>query len=42
MVLADALKRVGKRAGDLAEVADQAITRGVTCEPAYDVLSSSH
>jgi len=35
MVLADVLKRVDQRAGDLAEVADQARARGVTCEQAY-------
>ncbi|MBM6442419.1 DUF2514 domain-containing protein [Pseudomonas sp. MIL9] len=38
-VLADVLKRADQRAGDLAEVADQARARGVTCEQAYDGLS---
>jgi len=35
-MLADVLKRADQRAGDLAEVADQARARGVTCEQAYD------
>lgn len=35
MVLADVLKRADKRAGDLAETADQARARGVTCEQIY-------
>ena len=39
MVLADVLKRADQRAGELAEVADQARARGVTCEQAYDGLS---
>ena len=39
MVLADVLKRVDQRAGELAEVADQAGARGLTCEQAYDGLS---
>ncbi|QAY85413.1 DUF2514 family protein [Pseudomonas arsenicoxydans] len=39
MVLADVLKRADQRAGDLAEVADQARARGVTCEQAYDGIS---
>jgi len=39
MVLADVLKRADERAGDLAEVADQARARGVTCEQAYDGIS---
>ncbi|MHC8366310.1 DUF2514 family protein [Pseudomonas sp. ZT5P21] len=39
VVLADVLKRADQRAGDLAEVADQARARGVTCEQAYDGLS---
>ena len=39
MVLADVLKRADQRAGDLAEAADQARARGVTCEQAYDGLS---
>jgi bifunctional ADP-heptose synthase (sugar kinase/adenylyltransferase) len=38
MVLADVLKRADQRAGDLAEVADQARARGVTCEQAYEGL----
>jgi len=40
MVLADVLKRADQRAGDLAEVADQARARGVTCERAYTALSA--
>ena len=39
MVLADVLKRADERAGDLAEIADQARARGVTCEQAYDEIS---
>lgn len=39
MVLADVLKRADQRAGDLAEVADQARARGVTCEQAYEALA---
>jgi pyridoxal/pyridoxine/pyridoxamine kinase len=39
MVLADVLKRVDQRAGDLAEYADQARARGMTCEQAYDGIS---
>jgi pyridoxal/pyridoxine/pyridoxamine kinase len=39
MVLAEVLKRADQRAGDLAEVADQARARGLTCEQAYDGLS---
>ncbi|POA73306.1 DUF2514 family protein [Pseudomonas sp. DP16D-R1] len=35
MVLADVLKRADQRAGELAEVADQARARGLTCEQAY-------
>lgn len=38
MVLADVFKRADQRAGDLAEVADQARARGMTCEQAYDGL----
>jgi len=38
MVLADVLKRADQRAGDLAEAADQARARGMTCEQAYDGL----
>jgi hypothetical protein len=37
-VLADVFKRADQRAGELAEVADQARARGVTCEMAYDGL----
>lgn len=40
MVLADVLKRADQRAGDLAAVADQARARGVTCEQAYDAIST--
>jgi bifunctional ADP-heptose synthase (sugar kinase/adenylyltransferase) len=39
LVLADVLKRADQRAGDLAEVADQARSRGLTCEQAFDSLS---
>lgn len=39
MVLADVLKRADQRAGDLAEYADQARARGMTCEQAFDGLS---
>ncbi|WP_248914078.1 DUF2514 family protein [Pseudomonas moorei] len=35
MVLADVLKCTDQRAGDLAEAADQARARGVTCEQSY-------
>lgn len=35
VVLADVLKRADQRAGELAEVADQARARGLTCEQAY-------
>jgi len=38
-VLADVLKRADQRAGDLAEVADQARARGVTCEAAYGAIA---
>ncbi|MGY2171876.1 DUF2514 family protein [Pseudomonas gingeri] len=38
-LLADVLKRVDQRAGDLAAIADQSRARGVTCEQAYDSLS---
>jgi hypothetical protein len=38
LLLADVLKRADQRAGDLAEAADQARARGVTCERAYDAL----
>jgi len=38
LLLADVLKRIDQRAGDLAEVADQARARGMTCEQAYDGL----
>jgi hypothetical protein len=40
-VLADVFKRADQRAGDLAAIADQARTRGVTCEQAYDGLIRS-
>jgi len=39
VVLADVLKRADQRAGDLAEVADQARARGVTCEAAYGAIA---
>ncbi|WP_223535547.1 DUF2514 family protein [Pseudomonas sp. GL-B-16] len=39
MVLADVFKRADQRAGDLAEIADQARVRGLTCERAYDGLA---
>ncbi|OOG11275.1 DUF2514 family protein [Pseudomonas sp. C9] len=38
-MLADVLKRVDQRAGDLAEVADQARARGLTCESAYGAMT---
>nr|WP_256669111.1 DUF2514 family protein [Pseudomonas sp. C2B4] len=41
MVLADVFKRAGRRAGDLAEVANQARARGVACEQAYGVVRSN-
>ena len=37
-VLADVFKRADERAGDLAAIADQARSRGMTCEQAYDGL----
>ena len=37
-MLSDVLKRADQRAGELAEVADQARARGMTCEKAYDGL----
>lgn len=40
-VFAYVIKRADQRAGDLAEAADQARTRGVTCEQVYDGLSHS-
>jgi hypothetical protein len=40
LVLADVFKRADQRAGDLAEVADQARARGMTCERAYTALST--
>lgn len=40
-VLADVFKRADQRAGDLAEVADQARARGLTCEQAYLPLESN-
>lgn len=39
MVLIDVLKRAEQRAGELAEAASQARSRGVTCETAYDGIS---
>jgi len=36
MVLADVFKRADQRAGELAEVADQARARGMTCQQAYE------
>jgi hypothetical protein len=38
LVLADVLKRVDERAGNLADYADQSHGRGVTCEQAFDGL----
>ena len=38
LVLADVLKRVDERAGNLAIYADQSHGRGVTCEQAFDGL----
>lgn len=38
MVLADVLKRIDERAGDLADYADQSHVRGMTCEQAFDGL----
>ena len=40
-VLADVFKRADQQAGDLAEIADQARARGMTCEQAYDGLIKS-
>jgi len=40
LLLADVLKRADQRAGDLAEVADQARARGLTCEQAFDAISA--
>ena len=40
-VLADVLKRADQRAGELAEVADQARARGMTCEQAYISLGEN-
>lgn len=42
MVLADVLKRVDERAGDLAIYADQSYGRGVTYEQAYISLERNH
>jgi len=39
VVLAHVLKRADQRAGDLAEVADQARARGMTCEAAYGAIA---
>ncbi|MGY3172447.1 Ni/Co efflux regulator RcnB [Pseudomonas sp. TE12234] len=41
LLLADVLKRIDQRAGDLAEAADQAIARGMTCERAYDGVAGN-
>lgn len=38
LVLADVLKRADQRAGELAETADQARARGLTCEWSYEGL----
>lgn len=35
LVLADLFRRADKRAGELAAIADQAITRGLACERSY-------
>jgi hypothetical protein len=40
-VLACVLKRADQRAGDLAEAADQAHSRGLICEEAYDGLKAA-
>lgn len=40
LVLADVFKRADERAGDLAADADQSRSRGVTCEQAYDGVST--
>lgn len=37
-MLADVFRRADQRAGDLAEAADQARARGVTCEQSFDGL----
>lgn len=42
LLLADVLKRVDERAGDLAIYADQSHGRGVTCEQAYISVERSH
>lgn len=39
ILLADVLKRADQRSSELAEVADQARARGVTCELSYDEIS---
>ena len=39
-LLADVLKRADQRAGDLAAIADQARTRGLICEQAYNALGN--
>ncbi|MEJ8867235.1 DUF2514 family protein [Pseudomonas jessenii] len=41
-VLADVFKRADQRAGDLAAIADQARTRGLTCQQAYISLEESN
>lgn len=40
VVLADVLKSVDKRAGELAGTADDAIERGLACESSYQVIST--
>ncbi|WP_223472903.1 MULTISPECIES: DUF2514 domain-containing protein [unclassified Pseudomonas] len=42
LVLANVFKRADQRAGDLAGYADQSRGRGVTCEQAFDGLSSGN
>ena len=42
LLLADVLKRVDERAGDLAIYADQSHGRGVTCEQAYISIEGNH
>lgn len=40
-LLAELFRRADKRAGELAETADQARIRGLTCEAAYDALTEA-
>lgn len=40
-MLSELLISADKRAGALAEIADEAIERGLTCERSYDALSTS-